>query len=43
MIARQIFIKNNPGIMLNIAAIPPGAPGADTLIQPVAGSWRSGS
>ena len=40
IIARQIFIKNNPGIMLTIPAMPPGAPGADTLIQPVKGSWR---
>jgi hypothetical protein len=41
IIARQIFIKNNPGIMLTIPAMPPGAPGADTLIQPVKGSWRN--
>jgi hypothetical protein len=41
VIARQIFIKNNPGITLTIPSLPPGAPGSDTLVQPVQGSWRN--
>jgi hypothetical protein len=40
VIARQIFIKNNPGIVLTVPSLPPGAPGANTLLQPVDGSWR---
>jgi Tfp pilus assembly protein PilX len=42
VIARQIDISNNAGVTMALGSVPPGAPGFEDTIQPVAGSWRSG-
>jgi hypothetical protein len=40
VIARSIQIDNNSTNTLSVGALPPGAPGMDTTLHPVAGSWR---